>query len=377
VTIPASNIKAPALEIHVLGGSKGESVVLKLPDGQWGVVDCYSESVSNADANPTIRFLRSRNVTSLLFVSLTHPHDDHFLGMVRLIEEFRPREFWRFGCLSHEHIKKSLQYYELEALNGGVDESSRSNQELLDLFGLAFRGAKQRTMSVFRAHSRMTMVYPDSAQAVPFRIECLSPTGRQIELYERAILECVGPDGQKARTLYHSQHNDISVVLQIVYGDTRIILGGDLESEGWTEVIREAGPDTLSASAVKVSHHGSENGYCDTLWSCFAATGKPIAVVAPAHRYKLPKRPALMHISENARAIYATCMPRSEWNSPRAGDGAGIAAGTSIESRIAIRETFSTIASLPMSETGRCSFTFDSVGNVDVELDAPAVSLMR
>ena len=99
MTISESSIDAPTLEVHLLGGGKGESVVLKLPDGQWGVVDCYSGSVTNPDANPTTQFLRSRGVTTLLFVCLTHPHDDHFLGMVKLIEEFRPREFWRFGCL--------------------------------------------------------------------------------------------------------------------------------------------------------------------------------------------------------------------------------------------------------------------------------------
>ncbi len=373
MTIPVSNTELTALEVHVIGGSKGESVALKLPDGQWGVVDCFSESLSDPEANPTTKFLRSRNVNSLLFVCLTHPHDDHFLGMVRLIEEFRPKEFWRFGCLSHEHIRKLTKYYALEALDAQTDEFSRSSQELLDLFGVALKGATDRTMPVHRAQFRMTMVASKEGQAIPYRIECLSPTGRQIELYERAILECVDSDGQRARTLSHSRHNDISVVLQIIYGQTKIILGGDLEAEGWSEVLRLAGDETLDASAVKVSHHGSENGYCARLWQCFAGTGKPIAVIAPAHRYKLPKNEALNHISAHSNAIYSTCPPRAEWIASPPSQ----AIEASIESRIAIRDAFSATPELAPNRTGRCAFKFDHEGNVEVELVSPAVTLIK
>jgi len=162
-------------------------------------------------------------------------------------------------------------------------------------------------------------------------------------------------------------------VLQIVYGDTKIILGGDLEDAGWAEVIREAGPIVLEASAVKVSHHGSENGYCYMLWEHFSAAGKPVAVIAPAHRYKLPNPAALTHISGYARAIYATCRPRLDWAMPRPPSRTG----APIESRIAIRETFSAFPAADGIGIGQCSLKFDAEGNVDIELREPAVTLMR
>jgi beta-lactamase superfamily II metal-dependent hydrolase len=372
VTTPASSIDAPTLEVHVLGGSKGESIVLKLPDGHWGVVDCYAESATDPGTNPTTQFLRGRGVTSLLFVCLTHPHDDHFLGMVKLLEEFRPREFWRFGCLSHEHIHRLIRYQMLQARSSQSEELTRSAQELLDIFAQAREGVVKRSMTVCRATSRMTLYPPPADRSVSFRIECLSPTGRQAELYEKAIFECIGPDGQIARKLPHSQHNDVSVVLRIVYGDTRVVLGGDLEAVGWADVISETGGTNLEASAVKVSHHGSENGYCDGLWEHFAAAGKPIAVITPAHRYKLPKPTALTHISGHARAIYATCRPRLDWRVLHPGSGPG----APLESRLAIRETFSTIPATDGTQSGRCSLKFDAAGEVDIELLAPALTLM-
>lgn len=373
MTTPASSIDSPALEVHVLGGAKGESIALKLPDGRWGVVDCYSESCIDLDANPTIRFLRGRGVTQLFFVCLTHPHDDHYLGMNKLIEEFKPQEFWRFGCLSHEHVRKLLKYHELKAKKAGDEELTRSAQELMDVFGKAYQGAVSRTMGVCRANS-LTNPYPKrSDPPVSYKIECLSPTGRQVERYEGAVWKCIGSDGKTAKILTNSDHNDISLVLKITYGDTKIILGGDLEEEGWEDVVAETGEPNLSACAVKVSHHGSENGYCDRLWEHFSREGKPIAVVAPRWRYWLPKPDALNHIFQHAREIYSTSQPRLEWTPPPLPSSPG---GPPLESRLKVRESFSAIPAAGWADCGRCSLIFDDKGKVQVEVEPPGRSLL-
>jgi beta-lactamase superfamily II metal-dependent hydrolase len=373
VTTPASSIDSPALEVHVLGGGTGESIILKLPDDRWGVVDCYSESLSDPDANPTIRFLREKGVTQLFFVCLTHPHDDHYLGMNKLIEEFKPQEFWRFGCLSHEHVRKLLRYHELKAKKSGDEDLSRSARELVDIFEKAYQGAVSRTMRVCRANSQ-TNPYPKrSDPPASYKIECLSPTGRQVERYEGAVWNCIGPDGKISKDLTKSEHNDISLVLKITYGDTSVVLGGDLEKKGWEDVVEEAGGPNLAASAVKVSHHGSKNGYCDRLWEHFSREGKPIAVVAPRWRYSLPKPDALTHISQHAREIYSTSQPRIQWTPslPPASPG-----GPPIESRIKVREAFSAIPAAGRAECGRCSLVFDDKGKVEVEVKPPGRSLV-
>lgn len=373
MTTPASSIDVRSLEVHILGGNKGESIILKLPDDRWGVVDCYSESVTDPGTNPTVRFLRERGVTKLFFVCLTHPHDDHFLGMSKLIEEFQPQEFWRFGCLSHEHVRKLLKYHEFKAKKSGDEELTRSAQELVDVFGKAYHGAVSRRMGVCRANSQ-TNPYPKrSDPPASYKIECLSPTGRQVERYEGAVWNCIGPDGKIAKNLTNSEHNDISLVLKITYGDTRIILGGDLEREGWEDVVEETGESNLSACAVKVSHHGSENGYCDRLWEHFSREGKPIAVVTPQWRYSLPKPDALSHIFQHVREIYSTSQPRIPWTPPPLPSSPS---GPPLESRLKIRESFSAIPAAGGAEFGRCSLIFDDKGEVQVEVESPGRSLL-
>lgn len=379
MTTPSST-DSPALEVHVIGDGRGESIVLKLPDGRWGVVDCHAASPADSSTNPTSQFLKSRGVETLWFVCLTHPHDDHFLGMAKLIEEFKPREFWRFGCLSQEQIRNLIRYQELQSCRSQDEELSRSARELMDLFKRVRAGVGDKTLTVRHVASLMSLHPVSSINSEPFRIECLSPTGSQVERYEGSILDCIGPDGRIARKLSRSGHNAISVVLRIVYGRARVILGGDLDRVGWIDVIKETDERKqidalgLQSTAVKVSHHGSETGYCEGLWSRFAADtlAKPIAVVTPRHRHKLPTAVALDHISTHASAIHATCQPRLDGSMARPEGGSR----PPLESRIAIRQTFSAVAESNNPGPGRCSLNLHADGNVQAELAAPAVSLM-
>src|SRR4051812_30004220 len=100
--------KSGRLRIHVLGGGKGESIVLELPNGERGVVDCYARELRGPDANPTVQLLRSQGVNRLAFVCLTHPHDDHFRGLSHLFDTMPVAEFWRFGSWSREQLASLL-----------------------------------------------------------------------------------------------------------------------------------------------------------------------------------------------------------------------------------------------------------------------------
>ena len=100
---------------------------------------------------------------------------------------------------------------------------------------------------------------------------------------------------------------------------------------------------------------------------------KPIAVIAPQHRYSLPKPAALAHIRKHAREIYATCQPREDWSPP---PPPAPPDGPPIESRLMVRQTFSAIPAENRMECGRCSLIFDDKGQVQVELEKPALSLI-
>lgn len=66
-------------------------------------------------------------------------------------------------------------------------------------------------------------------------------------------------------------------------------------------------PEFLAAEIVKVSHHGSTNGYCTDLWSTFVSRKQTIAVLTPYHRHHLPETAALDEISRCAGTVYSVC----------------------------------------------------------------------
>jgi len=366
-----STIEPSDFEVHVLGAGKGESIVLRLPNGQWGVVDCYAASTTGPNTNPTIAFLRDCGVKRLQFVCLTHPHDDHFLGMTSLIDEFKPREFWRPGCLSPEHVKLIAKYYRIASIANGVDYFTKSANELVGIFARIRDGVKRREINVKRVHSLMTLYPTPAEQTGNFRIECIAPSGNQIEHYEGAIWSCIGPNGEIAGTLTRSHHNNISLVLKIVFGETSVVLGGDLEKEGWLDVIREYGQSHLNACAIKVSHHGSPNGFCSRLWEYFSSKGKPVAVIAPSRPHKLPTPDALEHIRSYALEIYATCSLESGGVTP-----SGPTSKPPVDSRLAIRHTFAATPKVGVSSgIGCCSLSFNDKGQCEVQLIPPAHQL--
>jgi competence protein ComEC len=73
--------------------------------------------------------------------------------------------------------------------------------------------------------------------------------------------------------------NNRSIVLRIVFGETAVLLTGDLEREGETELLQR--PRLLRADIVKVAHHGSKTSSLDEF---VRATGAKLAVIPVGKR---------------------------------------------------------------------------------------------
>src|SRR6266446_1648681 len=99
---------ADFLEVHVTGGAIGESIVLRLPNGKWGVVDSYVPTLADPASSPAFSLLRKRGVSALEFLCLTHPDTDHFRGMSHFLEGFAVSQFWIFGAKSPSELYQRI-----------------------------------------------------------------------------------------------------------------------------------------------------------------------------------------------------------------------------------------------------------------------------
>jgi beta-lactamase superfamily II metal-dependent hydrolase len=362
--------EATRLEVHVLGAGKGESVILRLPNGGWGVVDCCASSSNDSQKNSTLRFLREHGATELEFLCLTHPHDDHYRGMSHLLDAFPVRYFWRFNGLSGQHFFSLINYLRDES--DAIDQSDEieSGKEFERIFAL-IAGKKKGGDSLPRVKRSgpAIQLYPvPYDETASFRIIGLAPCGNQVEQYEQSLARCFNPDGTFRGKLPYSYHNLVSVALLVVFGETRVILGGDVERGGWIDVINEMGTAALAAHAVKVSHHGSPTGYCDDLWAYFSAKGKPLAVVTAYASQDLPRKAALDHIRPHAREILTTCLTALKedqlpaWTDPKMA-----------RLRLALKQKMGSLIHEISHQCGRCTLVFDDRGQcLEVRTIPPA-----
>lgn len=190
-----------ALTVVVFDVGQGDSLLVTTPDGLRMMIDGGTAEGFARGVQP---YLKANAVDRIDLLVLTHPHEDHLGGLLKMLEEGGPV----VG----------------EILDGGYPHTTRSYQRFLELvkekgilYHRAVRGA------AFRLGKLKGLVLNPPEQY-------LSGTGSDV--------------------------NNNSVVLLLEYDSVRLLLAGDLEKEGEKELISAYG-GSLRANLLKVGHHGS------------------------------------------------------------------------------------------------------------------------
>jgi ribonuclease BN (tRNA processing enzyme) len=242
------------LEVHVFGAGEGESIIVQTPGGEWGVVDCFASSLTDPTTNAAYQFLEGQGVEEIQFLCMTHPHRDHFRGMSQLLDRFKIRSFWRPAVLSGKRLEWLLESVRRDATKSGADKFLKDSEELFRIFSLVKEKKQTTGKPAIPRHAAtgMQLLSSDSG-AGNFEIWALAPSGRQIERYEDELSACFDADNRFVRAAANSSHNIASMALLIVFGETRIVLGGDVERFGWQDVLSEFDANQLSCHLVSNS----------------------------------------------------------------------------------------------------------------------------
>jgi len=303
------------LGIHVIGAGKGESIILELPNGEWGVVDCFSPSLTKKHLNQTLRLLVDFDVTHLRFICLTHPHEDHFRGITHLLKAYREniKEFWVFPT---RYIRKVIVHLLTIArgTEGRLVENT-SVAELVEMFRIVEDIEKEKRIRIRRTED-FKLLYDCSVEVaseeISLQIFSLAPSGNLANRYQREIDELnvtVANTNQVVKT--YQRHNLISSVILVKYGETRVILGGDAEKESWNYILTDEiriKNESLECELVKVSHHGSKTGLTKNLWETLSPDGGCYAVLTPFKSRRLPSLDAIEKITYHTQALFSTAL---------------------------------------------------------------------
>ncbi|MDH7480857.1 MAG: ComEC/Rec2 family competence protein [Armatimonadota bacterium] len=196
------------LEVTFLDVGQGDCIFVRTPSGRTMLVDGGGRADIPEDETIGLRvvtpFIRSVGLNRIDIVVLTHPHEDHVQGLIRVLKDFE------IGMV----------------LDLAVPHPSQAYTTFLNVIS-------SRKIDYRKALRGQTIDFGDGVQA-----KILNPP--------KLHFEGTGDD-----------LNNNSIVLRLTYGHQSVLLAGDAGIEAEKSMISAGLP--LKSTVLKVAHHGSEN----------------------------------------------------------------------------------------------------------------------
>jgi len=243
-----------ALEATILDVGQADCIFVRTPAGRTMLVDGGGRpDIPTGDAvglRVIAPFLRRRGVNRIDVVVLTHPHEDHIQGLVRVIKDFN------VGMV----------------LDPGLPHPSQAYTALLsevELRGIPYHRAR-----------RGQVLHLDTG----VKAQILNP-----------------PDPRLKNT--EDDLNNNSVVLRLTYGKESILFCGDAGVEAEDDILAAGLP--VRSTVLKVAHHGSRDASSSD-W--FRAVSPSIAVISVGRRNSFghPSQDVIHRLGESGAQVYRT-----------------------------------------------------------------------
>ena len=219
------------VDITLIDVGQGDSILVTFPQQSNGVrkrmlIDGGESTSAN---NPVVQFLRSQNIQELDFVVLSHPHFDHYGGLIEVFRQFTVTEFIWTG----------------ETRTGVTSWTTFATEK-------------------DRAGTR-TVAMPGMTRTS-----------------KSAKVEVLMAGGNHPNTSVGKDINDDSLSMMLTYKGVKVLFTGDIEDDGGFDLVsRWCGTRTkcskLNADIIKIPHHGSIE-----LFTPFVAFATPDIVLVSA-----------------------------------------------------------------------------------------------
>lgn len=239
----------PDLRVTFLSVGEGDAAVVRFPGGRVMLIDGGGSFGGSFDPGERIvaPFLWANKIMHVDYVALSHPDRDHFGGLIFLVRNFSPAEFWTSGVASPDE-----SYAQLIAAVSAIGARS------------SVCGAVMPSRTIGGVHVR-----------------CLWPPPNLVETKE----------------------NNQSMVLRLTCRGAAILFTGDIEARGERELIA-SGAD-LRAAILKVPHHGSKTSSSPDL---LAAVRPQLAVISLGfhNRFHFPSAAVVARYRESGARVLMT-----------------------------------------------------------------------
>jgi hypothetical protein len=235
------------LYVFVVGPGRGEGLAIRLPGIGWLLVDaCRVAGADGVEILPQQELVK-RFPAPVVGALLTHPHQDHVDGFPDLVARLEPEQLF----VSGEAPPGKHLFDAVEAL------ASKASSTAGKLVAGAVAAAGKAVRQWEKRKQRPVSAVHDGTSLFGGAV-CVTARAPDV-----GACASVFASGQLA-----TRANELSAVLEIEWGTTRVVLGGDLPTVptsktsttplpwGWS-LVMAAHPHLGDHAALKVPHHAS------------------------------------------------------------------------------------------------------------------------
>lgn len=230
---------------------QGDSIIIELNrnDGyNLGIIDCKKYN----GTNPVLQYLMENNVKSILFVILSHPHKDHYSGLLELLD-FCEKEDISIKYFAHTANVNPVYFRWFEVDNNAtlLAKIIIKSIELLDNKLIKHIGYSYKDWSLsLGSDSDMISLSPSDEE--------LRRYYKQVKLYKN-----ISPKKCSEAA------NLLSTVLKITHKNSYILLTSDAEKTTFERLHTTCMDDYLNGKLTlcQIPHHGSLKNHYAHFWN--------------------------------------------------------------------------------------------------------------
>ena len=327
------------LSVVVFGPGRGEAIVVRLPNGTVGVVDgCREPARGDKDplgtGDPVRELIHLLGPPRLLFACLTHPHDDHYSGLGRLIEAYEKRieHVWSVD-MGGPALKALLATHTRIRARGEALPDMQKVKGLERVITRFSEAHKQHGSSPNFLHAGIPLL-DEPMDFGRITVKACGPGPADLIRLRDTLYGAVKSSVEEGEVVNEDfDLNIASGALLIRWEQAGVLLAGDLlcgsdKSSGWQHACRHVdGP----VQVVNVAHHASREAHDEALW---AKMSPAIAIVTPFNhgathdvkrngsstKTKYPPRPEQIASLAKSATVAITSPPHwdDERNAPKA-----------------------------------------------------------
>lgn len=210
--------------VTVIDVGQGDCILLEMPDGKNMIIDIGSVGGKKACWDPVDNLLKSKEITTLDYVMITHTDSDHISELVKLCENYEIKNFY---------IPKTTEF---------VTQGWAKSQEAIN--SETFLNENGRQNSIINYNIGKFVIEGEN-----WKMDCFS--------YDEKDYPNI------KSTTSAEKKNSISPITIFQYGGRSIALTGDANEETEEYIISKGYLDDVDVDVLKVGHHGSKSSTTD------------------------------------------------------------------------------------------------------------------